>query len=161
VKRAFLHIAFWFCYFIQFDILQFLWSKANLPQLSETELIMVTLAASAAYMIPQLLFSYYVSYYGITPIVKHKRNMFYNTFEILAVLFICIVIDRLIANYIVLPYVYDGAIKPLPIFEPRYFFIGLLYIGFASGSMLSVKAGSRPVSSKRTREEPDKRKTGS
>jgi len=66
--------------------------------------------------------------------------MVWNILEIFAVLFICVVIDRATTNYLVLPVMYDNLVKPAPLLDPQRSFIGVLYLGYASGLMITVKS---------------------
>jgi LytS/YehU family sensor histidine kinase len=79
-------------------------------------------------------------YYGINKLVKNKRAFLINILEIAVVLFICMVMDRAISNYIALPYLYKSPERIAPLLEKRRFFFSMIYIGFAFGLMLSVKS---------------------
>lgn len=140
MKRPLLHTLFWCCYFLQLLLIENLWSKAALPQLSQSDRFIGVLFAAALYMIPQVLFSYYVVYHAIAKMVKKKTHLAYSVIETLLVFFLCVTLDRIIGNYIVYPYVYHGLVKTSPLFDPMRFFFGTIYIGFAAGLMLTIKS---------------------
>lgn len=120
--------------------MEYLWAKAAVPKLPHEELIPGAIKASLLYLIPQLLFAYYISYYATNKIVKRKRAIVWSVFEILVVLFICVVIDRSITNYIVLPVFYNNLVKLSPLLDPQRCFVGVLYICYASGLMITIKS---------------------
>lgn len=148
MKRIWLHILFWFCYFLQFIIVEFLWAKAAVPSLPHEELVSAVIKASLFYLIPEIIFAYYVSYYAINKIVKRKAAIALNVLEVLVVLFICVIIDRAITNYIVLPVFYDNLVKLAPLLEPQRCFIGILYICYASGLMITIKSVRNQLAAK-------------
>ena len=117
-----------------------LWDKATFPQWPINRLLTASLISSVFYLIPQMIFPYYMIYYGITNIVRKKRPLLINILEISAVLFLCVVIDRGVTNYIALPYLYKSLNLLAPLFEIRRVLGSILYIGFAFGLMFSIKS---------------------
>ncbi|HXL55583.1 MAG TPA: histidine kinase [Chitinophagaceae bacterium] len=148
MKRILLHILFWFCYLLQFALIEFLWAKAAVPQLPHNELIPAVIQASLLYLFPQVIFSYYLSFYAVNKIVKRKGPIVFNILEILAMLFICIVIDRAITNYIVLPVMYHNLINKAPLLEPQRAFVAVLYLSYASGLMITIKSVRNQLAAK-------------
>ena len=140
MKRFFLHVLFWFCYFIEFSYDSFLWDRSTLPSWTISHVLAATLTSSLLSMIPQMMFSYYMIYVGIENLVKKKRPLLINILEIAVVLFICIVIDRSIQNYINLPFIYHTIEYRYPLLELKRIFMSVFYIGFAFGVMLAVKS---------------------
>jgi two-component system, LytTR family, sensor kinase len=125
---------------MQFAYMSVLWDKATFPHWSMERLLTASLITSIFFLVPQMIFPYYMIYYGINNIVKKKRSLAINIFEIAAVLFLCVIIDRAISNYIALPYFYKSPNLIAPIFETRRLLGSILYIGFAFGLMFSIKS---------------------
>lgn len=117
-----------------------LWDKGTFPAWSMNHLLTASISASLVYMIPQMLFPYYMIYYGINNIVKKKRTALINILEIAVVFFICTIIDRLISNFITLPLIYKSPQLIAPIFDARRMLGAMLYLGFAFGLMFSIKS---------------------
>ena len=140
MKRFLLHTLFWFCYFLQFAFTSYLWDKGTHPNLSSGELIYINIIAGVIYLIPQMIFPYYMIYYANNNIIKKRHSIIYNSFEIAAVFFLCIVIDRAISNYIVLPYLYKTPKAVVPLLEVTRLIVVVLYLVFAYGLMLAIKS---------------------
>ncbi|MEP6466768.1 MAG: histidine kinase [Parafilimonas sp.] len=140
MKRILLHTLFWFCYFLQFAFTSYLWDKGTKISLSSVQLIYVNIIEGIIYLIPQMIFPYYMIYYANNNIIKKRHNIIYNSFEIAAVFFICIVIDRAITNYIVLPYLYKTPNAAAPLLEIKKVIVTILYLIFAYGLMLAIKS---------------------
>ncbi len=117
-----------------------LWDKGTFPQWSLHHLLTASILSSLVFMIPQMIFPYYMIYYGINNIVRKKRSLLINIFEISVVFFACVIIDRGISNYITLPYIYKSPNLIVPLFEVRRLLGSMLYIGFAFGLMFSIKS---------------------
>ncbi len=140
MKRIFLHTLFWLCYYAQFAYTSFLWDKVTFPKWHFDHLLTVSLTASLIYMIPQVIFPYYIIYYAINNIVKKRRSTLLNILEIIAVIFLFVLFDRAISNYIALPYIYKARQLIMPLLEIKRFFLSIMYMGFAFGLMFSVKS---------------------
>lgn len=148
MKRFLLHALFWICYYAQLAYMSFLWDKGTFPNWPLNRLLTASLTSSLLDLIPQIIFPYYLIYYGINNIVRKKRPLAINIFEITAVFFLCILIDRCINNYIELPYVYKTPKLIAPLLELRRVFGATLYIGFAFGLMFSIKSVRNQLAAK-------------
>jgi two-component system, LytTR family, sensor kinase len=148
MKRFFLHALFWFCYYVQFAYTSFLWDKSTYTTWSLNKLLSISLTASVLYMVPQMIFPYYVIYHSMDNLVKKKRNIIINVFEIVVVLFACAVLDRAITNYIALPYMYKSPERIVSLLEIKRMLLAMVYIGFAFGAMFSVKAVRNELAAK-------------
>lgn len=140
MKRLLLHILFWVCYFILFGYIGVLWDRSTFPHMPLSHLLKISLTASLIDLIPQIIFPYYIIYYAINNIVKKKFNIIYNILEITAVLFLCMLMYRIIDNYITLPHIYKTPILIHPLFEPMRVTVSILDIVFALGLMLAIKS---------------------
>jgi LytS/YehU family sensor histidine kinase len=140
MKRFFLHALFWFCYYAQFAYTSFLWDKTTYPEWPLNRLLSISLTASLLYMVPQMIFPYYMVYFGVDNVIEKKRNIAVNVFEIALILFACATLDRAITNYIALPYMYKSPERIVNLFEIKRMLLAFVYIGFAFGVMFSVKS---------------------
>ncbi|MEO6838299.1 MAG: histidine kinase [Ginsengibacter sp.] len=139
MKRLSLHLGFWICYLLIFTWIGFLWDRASLPQFSIYKLVAIDLQTSVMYLIPQAIFAYYLVYFAIPGFVRKKVKLIYTLAGLLTVLFICIVIDRSITNFIATPYFYNNAISNVPLLDARRVTSAILLFGLSSGLMLIIK----------------------
>jgi two-component system, LytTR family, sensor kinase len=157
-RRFILHIVFWVFYMLFFALIEYLWDRATLLNLTQKELIRLALNCSILEMLPKIVFAYYLVYFAVNRLIKKNVKMIFTVLEVLAMFFLCIVINRLITNYLILPYVYHGLIGQAPLFEARRIFIVILYIGLPSGAMLSIKLLRNQLISKDSEKELIKQK---
>lgn len=148
MKRFVTHILFWLCFLSLSALIEYLWGKATIPQFSNAELIAGAIKASLLNGIPEILFSYYITYYAIAKIVRKRTYILLNVLEIFFVFVICIITARIIMNYLVVPYAYNNYIPQAPIFDPRRMLVVMLYTGFASGLMIAVKSVRNQLAAK-------------
>lgn len=139
MKRFLLHVGFWLVYLLIFAWIGFLWDRAIFPQFSLEKLIIIELQTSVLYLFPQAIFAYYLVYIAIPGFVRKKVKLIYILASLVAVLFLCIVIDRFISNYIATPYFYNNAIENAPLLEARRVVSAILLFGLSSGLMLIIK----------------------
>lgn len=140
MKRLLLHILFWICFYALFAYINVLWDRSTFPRLPLQQLLKISLPAAFFELIPQVVFSYYMIYRAINNIVKKKFNIIYNILEVAAVLFLCMLMYRMMDNYITLPYIYKAPKLIHPLFEPMRITIAMLDIIFAFGVMLCIKS---------------------
>ena len=147
-RRLSLHIVFWGFYMLFFSFIEFLWDRATLLNLNQNELIRLALKASLLDVVPKILFAYYLVYFAVGRLVKKNDKIIFTVAGGIAMLFLCIVINRIITNYLIVPYVYHGLIQQAPLLEGRRVFVVILYIGFSSGAMLAIKLLRNQLASK-------------
>ena len=140
VKRIGLHILFWICFFALFAYINILWDRSTFPHAPLMRLIKTSITAAFFELIPQIVFSYYLIYRAINNIVKKKFNIIYNIFEITIVLFLCMLMYRMMDNYITIPYIYKAPQLIHPLLEPMRVTVAMLDIIFAFGLMLCIKS---------------------
>ncbi len=138
MNRVLLHALFWLAYVLATALIDFLWGKATLPQFTDAQLIPITASAALLESISKIIFAYYAAYYALNKIISKKRLSFYYFIEILAVLLVCIVIDRVITNVLILPYCYQYVIPSAPIFEPRRVAIVIIFALLVAGLMCAI-----------------------
>lgn len=148
MKKLSSHILFWIGYLLLTALIEFVWGKATIPQLTESQLVSVAIKASLFYCVAKIIFTYYVCYYAIGKIVNKKKWPPLVILEILAVLFVCIVIDRIITNELIVTVAYHYNLEPAPIFEPRRVLIVILFAVFASGLMIAIRSVSNQLEAK-------------
>lgn len=104
------------------------------------QILVSSVSASALFMLPQMIFPYYMIYFGIKNIIRKKYSLLMNILGIALVFFLCVVLDRFISSYIALPYIYKSPKLIAPIFEPRRLLGSMFFVGFAFGLMFSIKS---------------------
>ncbi len=117
----------------------FLWDRATFPHWPLSRLLPVSGTASLFDLIPQIIFSYYLIY-GTNNIIKRKGSLIKNVLEISVAYFLCILMTRCLTNYIEIPYLYKSTNGTASLFEISRVFLAMLYIGFASGLMFSIRS---------------------
>ena len=117
----------------------FLWDRATFPHWPLSRLLPVSGTASLFDLIPQIIFSYYLIY-GTNNIIRRKGSLIKNVLEISVVYFLCILMTRCLTNYIEIPYLYKSTNGTASLFEISRVFLAMLYIGFASGLMFSIRS---------------------
>jgi two-component system, LytTR family, sensor kinase len=129
-------------------LIEFLWGKATLPQLSDNALLVASIKAGILYSISRIVFSYYVTFYAVDKIIRREKKLVYCIIEILSALLLCVISERLITIRFIVPYAYHYIIEQAPLFEPRRVIIAILFAVFLTGIMLGVKSISSLLISK-------------
>ena len=158
MKRFLLHLGFWVCYLLLFAWIGFLWDRAIFPQFSLDKLIIIELQTSLLYLFPQAIFAYYLVYIAIPGFVRKKVRLIYTLVVLLAILFICVIIDRSISNYISIPYFYNDAKSIAPLLDAKRVVSAVLLFGLSSGFMLTIKMVRTQLAAKEREKELIKQK---
>ena len=141
MKKQFRIQAFyWLAFFLFLSLIEYLWDKATLPVLSPVQLITHSLSSTLLNLPPKILFAWYTWHFFNPAATNQRRKIFYHTAAFPFVLFIYLVFDRVINNYLVLPYVYHGIIETGALFEGRRVLIVLLYFGLSAGLFVSIQS---------------------
>jgi two-component system, LytTR family, sensor kinase len=138
MNRIVLHISFWIVFISQRALNEYLWAKDKLPETVDYELLKDTFLGSFLHTIPEIIFAYYLAYFGLEKILNKKKNIIWGILEVSLVIFICIWAVRIIAAYVVFPYIYHLA--PSPVFELRRAFWVFINFVFSSGIVLAIKS---------------------
>ncbi len=136
-KQHRIHILFWIAFVLFLSLIEWLWDKATLPAVSPYEMVYRALVSTIVNIPPKIIFAYYLLY-AARPTAT--RNILYRVAEFFVAAFLCVLLDRLINNYLALPAVYKGAIELGPLFDGRRVLIVVLYMGFSSGLLLSIQS---------------------
>jgi len=148
MKRIFLHILFWICFYAEFAYVGFIWDKITFSTWTTGHVMATSFTASLLYLIPQMLFSYYMTYMAINSFIKKKRRHVIIILEIACVLFACVTMFRLISVQIALPYIYKAPWLSAPLYESKKVVMAIIDIGFAIGVMLTVKTVRNQLAAK-------------
>lgn len=151
MNRIALHISFWIVFISQRALNEYLWAKDELPDDVDFGLLKNNFSASILYTIPEIIFAYYLAYIGLEKILKKRKNISLTILEIILVLIPCIWMVRLIAVYLVFPYI--AHLEPSPVFEPRRALWVFINFVFSSGIMLAIKLGRSELKSKEKEKE--------
>lgn len=148
MKRVSLHILFWFSYACLACLIEYLWGKATLMNLTTNEVLSIAIKTALVLPLPKVLFCYLVVYFVMDRTIRRQGSTVVNILVLAAGLFLTIVIDRALTNYVILPYFYKGIIEAAPILEPRRVMIVLLYTGFACGILIAIKSVRNQLTAK-------------
>ncbi len=140
MNRAFLHAMFWLAYVLATALIDYLWGKATLPQFTDMQLVWITASAALWESIPKIIFSYYAAYYALNRVISRKKFSARLILETMLVLLLCVVLDRVITNLLIVPYSYHYSIPTAPVFEPRRVAIVLIFAVMAAGLMCAIKS---------------------
>lgn len=110
-----------------------------MPDISSFELLKGMIIVAVTTSIPEILFSYYMMYYGFERLIRKKGSLTFNLISILAVLTICVVLVRLITYYVLGHVVYHGRMAQASVFDPLIISRSIIFMGFASGMSVSIK----------------------
>lgn len=140
MKKATFHALFWLSYISVCTFIEFLWEKATIPDYSTIERLISSIKVTSLEVLPQLLFGYYVSYYGLNKFVVNKRSIVPAIAQLSIMLFACILAERILNSYFIVPYLYKNRIPNAPLLELRRLFVVFLYMMFASGLMVAIRS---------------------
>jgi len=138
VEKLRFHLVFWSCYLLQFCVFEFIWAKGAYPDIALGNLSLRVFLTSFLYLFPQMAFAYSLSFL-LNRILRNEGRLFLQVAGILAALFVCIVIDRLLINYIILPHIYQNPMAIKPILDPQKIPIIIVYLGYSSGLMIIIR----------------------
>lgn len=138
MNRILLHISFWIVFISQRVLNEYLWAKDKLPDSVDFVLLRDTSISSFLIVIPEIIYAYYLAYFGLQRIFNKKQNIVFRILEISFILFICIWSVRIIVAYFVFPYIYD--LVPSSVFEIRRAIWVFFNFVFSSGTFLAIKA---------------------
>lgn len=137
MNRIVLHIAFWIIFISQRVLNEYLWAKEKLPDTLDIVLLKDTFISSFLYTIPEIIFAYYLAYYGLEKVLNKERNIILRILEICIIYFISIWAVRFMVVYLVFPYIYH--LEPSPVFEIRRVVWVFFNFVFSSGTVLAIK----------------------
>lgn len=100
------------------------------------------------YIPPKVLLSYFVAYIVINKIIKDRSRLFFSIVEIIFAFAISILVYRLISDFIMNPFIYEGRF-PRPYFwEPSRILISIMDLGFVTGLVTGIKLVRRQLNAK-------------
>lgn len=139
MKRFLLHILFWTVYLLQDSIMQFTWTVAPLPQISDAERMRLAIVAATVVSIPKAVFSYFVIYFIFPQALKYPGRRWQLAAITTVVLAVLILIHRYVNYYLVAPVIYSGAIPSIPVLNLAYLLLTVMDFGFVSGFAFTFK----------------------
>lgn len=146
MNRILLHISFWIVFISQRVLNEYLWAKEKLPDSVDLVLLKQTSIGSFLLTIPEIIFAYYLAYWGLERLLNKERNIILRIFEICILYFISIWAVRLIVAYFVFPFIYH--LEPSPVFEVRRAIWVFFNFIFSSGIVLAIKTVRRDLKNK-------------
>lgn len=139
MKRLLLHVLFWSVYMAQDILLSYLWDTARLEQLPLSQQVLMAMGNSFAYLVPKLLFTYFLLYFILGNILAGRQALWKNIVYILLSLLATLFLFRLIARYITVPLIYRGLVPVPALLSPLGFLANLMDLGFVAGAAIFIK----------------------
>jgi two-component system, LytTR family, sensor kinase len=124
---------------MQDTVLLYLWNSANLKQLPVNEQVLLSIESCFVFLMPKLLFTYFMLYVILGSILNGKKKLGKNIFYIILSVVITLLLYRVLSVYFVYPVTYAGLIKTPQFFSPLGFLSNLMDLGFASGAAIFIK----------------------
>lgn len=139
MKKLMLHILFWLAYILQDSLLVYTWIGPLLQPMTEPRLITVSLVSAAVMVIPKLIIGYFILAVSVDKILNQTERMSRIMLEILVMLVVSVLVYRLISKYWVNPYIYEGRLKAVGLFDIRSILMSLMDIGAVVGLLVFIK----------------------
>jgi two-component system, LytTR family, sensor kinase len=139
MKRVFLHVGFWSLYILFCMATEYMWAVGAAPDLSTGALLKGMIIVAIGTSIPEILFSYFMMYYGFDRLIKKKGSQVINLLIITLVFVACVILVRLATYYILGHVVYNGRMSQERIFDPLIISRSIIFMGFAAGVSVSIK----------------------
>jgi len=139
MKRVFLHVGFWSLYILFCMATEYMWARGAAPDLSTGALLQGMIIVAVGTSIPEILFSYFMMYYGFDRLIKKKGSQIINLLIISMVFVTCVVLVRIATYYILGHLVYGGRMSQDRIFDPLIISRSIIFMGFAAGVSVSIK----------------------
>ncbi len=148
MRRALLHILFWFVYLLQDALLEFVWIGPALGDLTDEQRLFVAIKTAFITLTPKLLFTYFILLVTIPQTLKEEKKTIRIVAETFVVLLASIILYRLIFNYYLNPVIYKGMLKQKPLWDLSRGLLALMDLGFVSGIAGMLKLLRTQVSAK-------------
>ncbi|WP_290797210.1 sensor histidine kinase [Flavihumibacter sp. UBA7668] len=134
-------------------LIEFLWVKGVITELQPVELMRGSFLASLIYLIPEIMFSYYLLCFGLDRVLKKSQYRFFYFLEIVLVLSVTIYCMRILAHNLVAPYAYQNQLPLAPVLGGQRILLLLVDIIFASGVLLAIEFTRRQLEFKEREKE--------
>ncbi|KYP14153.1 histidine kinase [Flavihumibacter sp. CACIAM 22H1] len=145
MKRSAIHLTYWLLYLLLRVIIEYLWVKGVVTTLPPVALLKGSILASLIYLVPEMLFSYYLLYIGLDRVLHKTRYRFFYFLEILLVLCITIYSMRILAHQLVAPLAYLNQLPLAPVLGAQRILLLLVDNIFASGLLLAIEFTRRQL----------------
>lgn len=109
MNRILKHVFFWLAYLLFQAYIEFIWIKSSYEHLSAFSRLIIALEVELLLLFPKMVFTYMSTYLLLS--YKKNRNIYQLFFRGLFTISISILVYRLIAIYVVLPYIYHEVDK--------------------------------------------------
>ena len=160
MKRILLHLLFWTLYMVQDTLLSYLWEGARLQHLPMQEQVIMAIGNSTVYLLPKLLFTYFVLYVVLDNILRDRKQLWKNILYIVLALVFTLFIFRLDAKYINPHFIYHDILPVPAFFSPLGFLANLMDLGFVAGAAIFIRQLRLQLAGKRAGKNTAQRKAG-
>jgi two-component system, LytTR family, sensor kinase len=138
MKRIGLHCCFWITYFFFLVVTEYTWVKFSYPLSSDVTILLKAFKACSITILPQILFAYYISYITLEKIIAARKQIISYVVEIGFLFLLTVTITQFLAHKVVGKYIY-GITETDSLYQATQFLSFVIYIGFVSGIMITVK----------------------
>lgn len=153
MTRSAIHLIYWLIYLLVRFLIEYLWVKGVITGLAPVELVRGSFVASLVYLIPEVLFSYYLLCFGLDRVLKKSQYRFFYFLELLLVLSVTIYCMRILAHNLVAPFAYHNQLPLTPVLGGQRILLLLVDIVFASGLLLAIEFSRRQLQFKEREKE--------
>jgi two-component system LytT family sensor kinase len=139
MKRFWLHLSFWAAYTLQDAGMMYSWAFAVLHGKPDNNGIIKAIYAAIVVLVPKIFLAYFLFNVSLPGILKGTIKMMWVIVYTFLALLVTIIIYRILFKYYVFGHIYEGLVKPSPLFQPITIFQALIDIGFATGCAVILK----------------------
>lgn len=138
MKRALLHISFWIACLLEGTLLVLFRITPLLSDIPQEYYPAASMLSALLYMLPKLLFSYFLVLYSIPKMIRQKKPPFPEILQLSIVFGFCIILYRLISVYIAWPFLYKDTSHSHTLLHPMEIFVAIMDIGFVSALLAAI-----------------------
>lgn len=153
MKKALPHILFWLGYWALLDYGEFMWILNFTKEWSFSKVLSKSVIASFLYGLSNMAFAYYIAYIALPRIVKNSAAVLTNTLMILVPYVAAIFSFIILAQQLILPYVYEGIVTPGAFFDPQKFISLMVELAFPAGILVAFRLVATQVEAKEREKE--------
>jgi len=153
MKKALPHILFWLGYWALLDYAEFMWILNFTKEWTFSKVLSKSVIASFLYGLSNMAFAYYIAYSALPRIVKNSAAVLTNTLMILVPYIAAIFSFIILAQQLILPYVYEGIVTPGAFFDPQKFISLMVELAFPAGILVAFRLVATQVEAKEREKE--------
>ncbi len=139
MKKVSAHILFWIVYLAQDVALAYMADAGLLSHLSNEARIIIAIKVCVSFLLPKILFTYFLLYFLLDRILKERTRVAINVFYLVLSIVATLLIYRAIHVYYVYAVLFAGIVKTPAYFKGASFLFALMDLGFVSGAAVAIR----------------------